>query len=57
MLEKAGEDGKKVSFKLTDSWYIEAFYVANGCTLFGDGTDTDAGIDFGETKQQQLQST
>ena len=41
MLEKAGEAGKKVSFKLTDSWYIEAFYVANGCTLFGDGTDAD----------------
>lgn len=50
MLEKAGEAGKKVSFKLTDSWYIEAFYVANGCTLFGDGTDTDAGIDFGGDK-------
>lgn len=50
MLEKAGEAGKKVSFKLTDSWYIEAFYVANGCTLFGDGTDTDAGVDFGGDK-------
>ena len=50
MLEKAGEAGKKVSFKLTDSWYIEAFYVANGCTVFGDGTDTDAGIDFGGDK-------
>ena len=50
MLEKAGEAGKKVSFKLADSWYIEAFYVANGCTLFGDGTDTDAGIDFGGDK-------
>ncbi len=50
MLEKAGEAGKKVSFKLTDSWYIEAFYVANGCTLFGDGTDTDAGIVFGGDK-------
>lgn len=50
MLEKAGEAGKKVSFKLADSWYIEAFYVANGCTLFGDGTDTDAGIDFSGDK-------
>lgn len=50
MLEKAGEAGKKVSFRLTDSWYIQAFYVANGCTLFGDGTDTDAGIDFGGDK-------
>lgn len=50
MLEKAGEAGKEVSFKLTDSWYIESFYVANGCTLFGDGTDTDAGIDFSGDK-------
>lgn len=50
MLEKAGEAGKKVSFKLTDSWYIESFYVANGCSLFGDGTDTDAGIDFSGDK-------
>lgn len=50
MLEKAGEAGKKVSFPLTNSWYIQAFYVANGCSLFGDGTDTDAGIDFGGDK-------
>lgn len=50
MLEKAGEAGKKVSFPLTNSWYIQAFYVANGCTLFGDGTDADAGIDFGGDK-------
>lgn len=50
MLEKAGEAGKKVSFPLTNSWYIQAFYVANGCSLFGDGTDTDAGIDFSGDK-------
>lgn len=50
MLEKAGDAGKKVSFKLTDSWYIASFYVANGCSLFGDGTDTDAGIDFSGDK-------
>ena len=42
MLEKG-----KVSFPLTDSWYIAAFYLANGGTLFGDGTDNDAGINFG----------
>ena len=42
MLEKG-----KVSFPLTNSWYIASFYVANGCTLFGeDGTDEEAGIDF-----------
>ena len=29
-----------------DSWYIQAFYVGNGCSLFGDGTDAAAGIDF-----------
>lgn len=45
MLEKG-----KVSFKLSDSWYIPAFYAANGCTLFGDGTDAAAGIDFGGEK-------
>lgn len=37
----------KVSFPLTDSWYIEAFYTANGATFFGDGTDETAGIDLG----------
>lgn len=45
MLEKG-----KVSFPLTNSWYIAAFYAANGCTLFGDGTDENAGIDFGGEK-------
>ena len=45
MLEKG-----KVSFPLTNSWYIEAFYAANGCTVFGDGTDEAAGIDFGGDK-------
>ena len=37
----------KVSFPLSNSWYIAAFYLANGGTLFGDGTDNDAGINFG----------
>lgn len=46
MLEKG-----KVSFPLTDSWYIASFYVANGCTLFGDDQmDEAAGIDFGGDK-------
>ena len=40
----------KVSFPLSNSWYIQAFYAANGCTLFGDGTDEAAGIDFGGDK-------
>jgi arabinogalactan oligomer/maltooligosaccharide transport system substrate-binding protein len=45
MLEKG-----KVSFPLSNSWYIAAFYAANGCTLFGDGTDAAAGIDFSGDK-------
>lgn len=43
MLEKG-----KVAFPLTNSWYMGAFYLANGCTLFGDsGNDASKGIDFG----------
>lgn len=43
MLEKG-----KVAFPLTNSWYMGAFYLANGCTLFGEnGNDSKAGIDFG----------
>ncbi len=45
MLSKA-----KVAFPLTNSWYIASFYVGNGCTLFGDGYDESAGIDFGGDK-------
>ncbi len=41
----------KVTFPLDVAWYIAAFYVANGCTLFGpNGDDADAGIDFGGEK-------
>lgn len=42
MLEKGG-----VSFPFVNSWYLPAFYIGNGCTLFGDGTDESAGVDFG----------
>jgi len=43
MLEKG-----KVAFPLTNSWYMGAFYLANGCTLFGEnGMDSSQGIDFG----------
>ena len=46
MLEKG-----KVAFPLNNSWYIAAFYVANGCTLFGaDGGDAGAGFDFSGDK-------
>lgn len=38
----------KVSFPLTNSWYLASFYVANGGTLFGEnGVDAEAGIQFG----------
>ena len=40
-----------VSFPITNSWYVASFYVANGCTLFGEeGTDEAAGIDFSGDK-------
>ena len=46
MLEKG-----KVAFPLDNSWYIASFYVANGCTLFGEnGDDADAGFDFSGDK-------
>ena len=35
-----------VAFPLTNSWYTPAFYIGNGCTLFGDGTDESKGVDF-----------
>ena len=41
MLEKG-----TVAFPLTNSWYTPAFYIGNGCTLFGDGTDESKGVDF-----------
>ena len=37
----------KVSFPFTNSWYLPAFYFGNGCTLFGDGTQEELGVDFG----------
>ena len=40
----------KVSFPLVNSWYLPAFYLGNGCTLFGDGTDESKGVDFGGQK-------
>lgn len=40
----------KVAFPLKNSWYVASFFVANGCTLFGDGTDEAAGIDFSGDK-------
>lgn len=45
MLEKG-----VVSFPFVNSWYLPAFYLGNGCTLFGDGTDESKGVDFGGEK-------
>ena len=42
MLEKG-----KVSFPFDHGWYLASFYAANGCTIFGDGTDASKGYDFG----------
>ena len=36
-----------VAFPVTNTWYMPAFYFANGGTMFGDGTDGTAGITFG----------
>lgn len=49
MLEKG-----VVSFPFTNSWYLASFYVGNGCTLFGDGTNASAGVDFGGEKAQEV---
>ena len=42
MLEKG-----KVSFPFDNGWSLASFYAANGCTIFGDGTDASKGYDFG----------
>ena len=42
MLEKG-----KVSFPFDNGWYLASSYAANGCTIFGDGTDASKGYDFG----------
>ncbi len=38
---------KAVAFPVTNTWYLPAFYYANGGTMFGDGTDASKGITFG----------
>ena len=40
----------KVSFPFDNGWYLNAFYAANGCTIYGDGTDKAAGYDFSGDK-------
>lgn len=48
-LDKMLEKGK-VAFPMTTAWYNGAFFLANGGTMFGDGTDASQGIDFGGDK-------
>lgn len=43
-----------VSFPFTNSWYLPSFYVGNGCTLFGDGTDESKGVDFTGDKAYEV---
>lgn len=39
----------KVSFPITNSWYLPAFYLGAGATIFGEnGTDASAGINLGD---------
>lgn len=45
MLEKG-----VVSLPFTNSWYLPSFYIGNGCTLFGDGTQEELGVDFSGQK-------
>lgn len=43
-----------VSFPFTNSWYLPSFYIGNGCSLFGDGTDESQGGDFGGEKALEV---
>lgn len=49
MLEKG-----VVTFPFVNSWYLPAFYLGNGCTLFGDGTKEELGADFGGEKALEV---
>jgi arabinogalactan oligomer/maltooligosaccharide transport system substrate-binding protein len=40
----------KVAFPLSNSWYLGSFYLANGGTIFGDGTQAKKGVQFGGSK-------
>ena len=45
MLAKA-----KVAFPMGNAWWSGAFFLGNGCTMFGNGYDASAGMDFGGQK-------
>lgn len=46
MAKDLGDGVSNFAMRLDNSWYIASFYYAAGCTLFGDGTQPDAGCDF-----------
>jgi arabinogalactan oligomer/maltooligosaccharide transport system substrate-binding protein len=37
----------KVAFPIQNSWYVEAFFLATGCQLYGGVQDADQGVEFG----------
>ena len=41
---------KPVAYQVTNTWYMPALYYAVGGTMFGDGTDGAAGVQFGGEK-------
>ena len=41
---------KPISFPISNSWYLSAFYFAAGGTMFGDGTDGSQDILFNNSK-------
>jgi len=42
------------AFPLTNSWYLASFYYAAGGTLFGDGTQADAGCTFDDANGVEM---
>ena len=46
MAKDLGSGVTNFAFPIDNSWYIASFYYAAGCTLYGDGTDVEAGCDF-----------
>ncbi len=47
----------KVAFPVSNSWYLGSFYVANGGTIFGDGSQAKKGIQFGGEKGYETTKT
>ena len=41
---------KPIAYQVTNTWYMPALYYAVGGTMFGDGTDGTAGVQFGDEK-------